>query len=282
MRRLNLGRVLSRGLFWLVVLLIVFYAIFPFYWAVVSSLKPRQELFQTPVTYWPSRINTDPYVAVFSNQNFLLGLRNSTIVAVSTVLVALTIGALGAYALGRLRFRGRTAILYLVLAMTMFPGIAILGSLFTMIRNANIYNTYFALIFSYLTFTLPFTTWVLTNFFKAMPAELEQAAYVDGASPFQTFYLVLLPLAAPGLVTTGLLAFIAAWNEFLFALSFTIDFRARTVPVAIAFFSGVSQFEIPWGEIMAASVVVTVPLIVMVLVLQRRILAGLTAGAVKG
>jgi trehalose/maltose transport system permease protein len=272
----------NRALFWLLIVVIVIYTVFPFYWAIVSSLKPGIELFATPVGYWPSRIDLKNYQEVLTNPDFRKALLNSTVTATSTVALALVIGAIGAYAVGRLRFRGRQVVLYIVLAMTMFPAIAILGSLFQMIQAAGLYNRIPALIFSYMVFTLPFTVWVLTNFFKAMPSELEEAAYVDGASPFQTFYMVLLPLAAPGLVTTGLLAFIAAWNEFLYALTFTQDFQARTVPVAIATFAGQTEYELPWGRIMAASVVVTIPLIVLVLVFQRRIIAGLTSGAVKG
>jgi trehalose/maltose transport system permease protein len=165
--------------------------------------------------------------------------------------------------------------------MTMFPQIAILGSLFQMIRRFDLYDRLPALIITYLTFTLPFTVWVLTNFFRAMPGELEEAALVDGASPFRTFWEILLPLALPGLVTTGLLAFIQAWNEFLYSLTFTLQ-RARTVQPAIASFSGNTQYDVPWGNIMAASVLVTIPLVVLVLVFQRKILGGLTAGAVKG
>jgi trehalose/maltose transport system permease protein len=183
--------------------------------------------------------------------------------------------------MGRLKFRGRTPVMYLILSMTMFPQIAILGSLFQMIRAAGLYDRLPALVIAYLTFTLPFTVWVLANFFKAMPGELEEAAMVDGATPFQAFIRILLPLAAPGLVTTGLLAFIAAWNEYLYALTFT-QTRARTVQPAIASFTGNTQFELPWGNILAASVLVTLPLVVLVLIFQRKILAGLTAGAVKG
>jgi trehalose/maltose transport system permease protein len=203
-------------------------------------------------------------------------------VAGSTVILSLLVGSFGAYALGRLNFRGKSLVLYTILSMTMFPAIAILGSLFTLVRTLGIYNTPYALILTYMTFSLPFTVWVLSNFFKSLPAELEQAAYVDGASTFQTFYLVLLPLTAPGLVTTGLLAFIAAWNEFLYALTFTLSADARTVPVAIALFSGEQEFEIPWADIMAAAVVVTVPLVILVLVFQQRLVEGLTSGAVKG
>ncbi len=280
--RMSPGKIISRILFWILLAFILVYTIFPFYWAVVSSLKPAAALFVTPVAYWPTEPTLDNYRAVFNNPDFVRALLNSTLVAGSTVLLSLAIGAIGSYALGRLRFRGRNVIMYTVLAMTMFPQIAILGSLYQMVRTFGLYNTPYALILTYVTFTLPFTVWVLTNFFRGLPGELEEAALVDGATPFQTFYMVLLPLAAPGLVTTGLLAFISAWNEFLYALTFTIDIKAKTVPIVISQFRGNSEFELPWGSIMAASVVVTVPLIVLVLIFQRRIMAGLTAGAVKG
>lgn len=275
------GKIVQKALFWLLVVFIIFYTIFPFAWAVLSSIKPNAELFKTPVDYWPSKINTSFYRFALSDDTFIRALRNSVIVSVTTVVIALVLGAFCAYAMGRMKFRGRTVVMYLILSMTMFPQIAILGSLFQMVRSANLFDRLPALIIAYLTFTLPFTVWVLANFFKAMPGELEEAALVDGATPFQAFYKILLPLAAPGLVTTGLLAFIAAWNEFLYALTFT-QTRARTVQPAIASFSGNTQFELPWGNIVAASVLVTIPLVVLVLVFQRKILAGLTAGAVKG
>lgn len=275
-------QILGRVLFWLLIVLILLYTIFPFYWAIISSITPGEQLFSTNVQYWPSTVDLSRYATVLSNRDFTKALLNSVIVATSTVLLSLLIGSIASYAMGRIVFRGRGLILFVMLAMTTFPAIAILGGLFQMVRASGLYNTVFALIFSYTTFTLPFTVYTLTNFFKGMPGELEEAALVDGATPFQTFYKVLLPLAAPGMVTTGLLAFIGAWNEFLFALTFTLDSKARTVPVAIANFSGNTQFELPWGNIMAASVVVTVPLIILVLFFQRRIIAGLTAGAVKG
>jgi trehalose/maltose transport system permease protein len=280
-RQWTLGRAINRILFWVLVVFIIFYTVFPFFWAVISSIKPNAELFATPVQYWPSAINTTFYQFVLDNGDFLRALRNSVIVSVTTVVIALALGAFAAYAMGRMQFRGRTPVLYLILSMTMFPQIAILGSLYQMISSAGLFDRLPALIIAYLTFTLPFTVWVLTNFFKAMPGELEEAALVDGATPFQAFYRILLPLAAPGLVTTGLLAFIAAWNEYLFALTFT-QTRARTVQPAIASFTGNTQYELPWGNILAASVLVTLPLVVLVLIFQRKILAGLTAGAVKG
>lgn len=269
-------------LFWLVVLGIIIYTLFPFYWAISSSLTPPSALFNTPVRYFPENPTVQAYITVFRNQTFQRALVNSAVVSIITVVISLLLGAFGAYALGRLKFRGRTIVLYTILSMTMFPAIAILGSLFTMVRALGIYNTPWALVLTYMTFTLPFTVWVLTNFFKSLPEELEQAAFVDGATTFQTFYLILLPLTAPGLVTTGLLAFINAWNEFLYALTFTVSDSARTAPVALALFSGEQQFEIPWADIMAAAVVVTIPLVILVLFFQRRLVEGLTAGAVKG
>jgi trehalose/maltose transport system permease protein len=280
-RQWTLGKILNRVLFWILVVVIIFYTVFPFVWAVISSIKPNAELFSTPVDYWPDQINLTFYRFVLDNGDFLRALRNSVIVSVSTVVISLALGSLAAYALGRLKFRGRTPVLYLILSMTMFPQIAILGSLYQMITTLGLFDRLPALIIAYLTFTLPFTVWVLTNFFKAMPGELEEAALVDGATPFQAFARILLPLAAPGLVTTGLLAFIAAWNEYLYALTFT-QTRARTVQPAIASFTGNTQFELPWGNILAASVLVTLPLVILVLIFQRKILAGLTAGAVKG
>jgi trehalose/maltose transport system permease protein len=280
-RHWSLGKIVNRILFWILVVFIIFYTVFPFFWAVISSIKPNAELFAVPVQYWPSQINWTFYQFVLANGDFLRALRNSVIVSFSTVAISLSLGSLAAYAMGRLKFRGRTPVLYLILSMTMFPQIAILGSLYQMITSLGLFDRLPALIIAYLTFTLPFTVWVLANFFKAMPGELEEAALVDGATPFQAFYRILLPLAAPGLVTTGLLAFIAAWNEYLYALTFT-QTRARTVQPAIASFSGNTQFELPWGNILAASVLVTLPLVVLVLVFQRKILAGLTAGAVKG
>jgi trehalose/maltose transport system permease protein len=273
---------LGKAAFWLLVALILVYTLFPFYWAIATSLKRSSDLFTTPVPYWPDPVTWDNYRAVFRDDDFIVALRNSAIVSVSSVALALLVGSLAAYAIGRFNFRGKTPVMYLILSMTMFPAIAILGSLYDMIRFADAFNTLYALVFAYTTFTLPFMVWVLANFYRAMPAELEQAALVDGATPFRAFYQILLPLAAPGMATTGLLAFIACWNEFLFARTFTITPDARTVPVAIASFGGQTQFDLPWGTIMAASIVVTIPLILLVLLLQRKIIAGLTAGAVKG
>jgi trehalose/maltose transport system permease protein len=259
---------------------IVVYTVFPFYWAVVSSLKTGSALFA--VEAWPAAPAWDNYVAVFREQPFGRNIVNSIVVAVSTVLLSLALAVGAAYALGRVQFRGRALLLFVVLGVSMFPQIAVLSGMFELIRALGLYNNLLALTFSYTLFTLPFTVWVLTTFMRELPRELEEAAIVDGAGPFTLVTRVFMPLMGPAFVTTGLLAFIAAWNEFLFALTFTLSSGMRTVPVAIALISGATAFELPWGHIMAASVVVTVPLIALVLVFQRRIVSGLTAGAVKG
>ena len=284
LRKSWFGRIVFRVPFYLLIAIIFVYALFPFYWVLRSSFTPEVALFQTPIKYFPSHPTLANYRAALSASFFQDALINSTIVAGSVTLLSLAIGSFAAYALGRFKFHGRSFVLYLMLSMTIFPQIAILGALYTTISKFHLYDTLGALIFSYLIFTLPFTIWVLTSFMRALPGDLEEAAYVDGATPLQVFFKVLLPLIAPGLVTTGLLAFIAAWNEYLYALSFIQSPSKYTVPLAITSFvlpTG-SAFAVPWGAIMAATVIVTLPLILLVLILQKRILAGLTAGAVKG
>lgn len=278
----NLGRAVGRIGFWLLIVMILLYTLFPFYWAIVSSLKTTQEVVRTPPTFWPENLTWENYRTVFENDMFLKSLRNSTIVSGSVVILSLLFGTVAAYAMGRLKFRGRSPVLYLILSMTMFPGVAILGSLFQLMRDFNAFNTLWGLVIVYLTFSLPFTIWVLTNFFRAMPGDLEEAALVDGATPLQALRQILIPMAVPGMVTTGLLAFIEAWSEFLYARSFTLTDRAKTVQVAISEFTGNTQFEQPFAVRMAAAVVVTIPLLIGVLLVQRRIISGLTAGAVKG
>jgi trehalose/maltose transport system permease protein len=291
LRRSPAGRFVRRIPFYVLIALIFIYALFPFYWAIRSAFTPAGDLFNTPVQYFPHHPTLVNFRNVFSSSNFQRALLNSTMVAGAVTLLGVVIGAIASFALGRFRFRGRSAVLYLMLSMTIFPQIAILGALYTMITkfhvwfiHLHLYNSLWALVFSYMIFTLPLTVWVLTSFMRALPKDLEEAAYIDGATPLQVFYRVLLPLIAPGLVTTGLLAFIAAWNEFLYALSFEETPNHFTVPVAIVTFTAGkgNTFQTPWGQIMAATIIVTVPLIVLTLLLQRRILAGLTAGAVKG
>ncbi|KQT83074.1 carbohydrate ABC transporter permease [Aurantimonas sp. Leaf443] len=280
MQALNARRLAGTIGFYALVVAIVLFSVFPFYYAILTSLKAGTDIFR--IDYLPRSFSLENYYGVLSSGTFLRNVLNSLIVAVSVVAISLFLAVTAAYALARVNFRGRGLLLMTILAVSMFPQIAVLAGLFEMIRAMGLYNTLFALIFAYMIFTLPFTVWVLTTFMRDLPVEIEEAAIVDGASPFTIITRVFLPLMWPALVTTGLLAFIAAWNEFLFALTFVANNDTRTVPVAIALLSGASEQEVPWGTIMAASVVVTVPLIVLVLVFQRKIISGLTAGGVKG
>lgn len=273
-------RLFARLGFYLLVMAIVLYAVFPFYYAIVTSFKTSSELFN--VDYFPVRWHWDNYIAVFREQPFAHNIFNSVLVSFTVVALSLLLGVTAAFALGRVRFRGRGLLLLTVLGVSMFPQVAVLSGMFEMIRGLGLYNNLLGLVVSYLIFTLPFTVWVLTTFMRDLPKELEEAAIMDGATPWQIIVKVFLPLMWPALVATGLLAFIAAWNEFLFALTFTLSNEQRTVPVAIALISGASQYELPWGNIMAASVIVTLPVVALVLIFQRRIVSGLTAGAVKG
>ncbi len=277
---MRLQRIVGRTLFYLLVLVIIVFAVFPFYYAILTSFKTGTALFQ--INYWPTSFSLDNYVSVMTKGSFALNLLNSLVVSAAVVILSLLMAVTAAFALSRVRFRGRPALLLLILSVSMFPSIAVLAGLFELIRFAHLYNSLGALIFSYMIFTLPFTVWVLTTFMRDLPIEIEEAAIVDGATPWQIIVKVFMPLMWPALVTTGLLAFIAAWNEFLFALTFVVSDKVRTVPVAIALLSGATEFEIPWGNIMAASVIVTVPLVVLVLIFQRKIISGLTAGGVKG
>jgi trehalose/maltose transport system permease protein len=275
-----LARSLKRLAFLVVVALIVVYAMFPFYWAIVSSLRSGQALFSTALI--PRHPSLDNYVAVFAEQPFARNIVNSLIVAGISVGLSLALAVPASYALGRIAFRGRTALLFAFLGVSMFPQIAVLSGMFEIIQRLGLYNSLLGLSLTYLLLTIPLTVWVLTAFMRDLPREIEEAAIVDGASAWVLIWRVLLPLMAPAIVATGLLAFICAWNEFLFALTFTLSAETRTVPVAIALISGATGYELPWGNIMAASVVVTVPLVVLVFVFQHRIVAGLTAGAIKG
>ncbi len=274
--------ILKKVGFYLLVTIIVVVCVFPFYYTVVTSFATGSAIFEA--NYLPKSFGLDNYKAVLfqSKAQFPRAFLNSVFIATVTVFFALLLGVTASYALARVRFRGRGLLLMTILAVSMFPQIAVLAGLFELIRGIGIYNTPWALILSYTIFTLPFTVWVLTTFMRQLPVEIEEAAIIDGATPWQIITKVFLPLLWPALVTTGLLAFIAAWNEFLFALTFVSSTDQRTVPVAIAMLSGAQQHEIPWGAIMAASVIVTLPLVVLVLIFQRKIVSGLTAGGVKG
>ena len=267
---------------WIAVAAIVIFCLFPFYWLINVSLKTGPDL--ASADFLPPNPTLDNYEAIFRNGAFTRALLNSAIVSLITTFLALVVGSFCAFALARLKFKGKFWLLALILSITTFPAIAIAAPIFKLWTDIGLFNAAFGvgLIPPYLTFTLPLAIYILTSFFKEIPKDLEEAALVDGATHFQAFYKVVLPLAAPGLATAGILTFIFAWNEFLLAVTLTSSPSARTVPAAIAFFTGATQFEVPMGTISAASVVISIPLIVMVLVFQKRIVAGLTAGAVKG
>jgi trehalose/maltose transport system permease protein len=273
-------RLVGRALFYLLIAVIIFYTVFPFYWAIASSLKTGSSIFE--VEFIPKHPSFDNYVQLFKEQPFGRNILNSLMVAAVSTAISLFLALTAAYALSRIQFRGRSSMLFAILSISMFPQIAVLSGMFELIRLLDLYDTLTGLVLCYLILTLPFTVWVLTSFMRELPRELEEAAIVDGAKPWRILTRVFLPIMGPALVATGLLAFIVAWNEFLFALTFTLSNEHRTVPVAIALITGASAYELPWGRIMAASVIVTVPLILLVLLLQRRIVSGLTAGAVKG
>jgi trehalose/maltose transport system permease protein len=277
---INARRIAARSTFMLLLAGFFLYAAFPLYYAVISSLQQGSQLFEP--TYLPRSANLENYVAVFGEQPFARSILNSFAVGLGTVAVTLFLATLAAYALGRIRFRGRRSVLFAFLTVSMFPQVAVLSGMFELIRWLGLYNTLPALVLSYLVLTLPFSIWVLTAFMRELPTEIEEAAILDGASRWTILTRILAPLAAPAIVTTGLLALIIAWNEFLFALTFSLGPESRTVPVAIALISGASQHELPWGVLMAASVVVAVPLVAIVLVFQGRIVSGLTTGALKG
>ena len=271
---------LAKFSFYVVIFLIALIALFPLYYAIISSLKSGTEIFK--ISYLPFPIELDNYVNLFLGENsFAFNLLNSFLVSFSVVILSLLLGIAASYALGRIYFKGKAILLLLILSTSMFPQVAVLAGLYEIIGNLNLYNTLYSLIFSYMIFTIPFTVWVLTIFMKDFPIELEKAALIDGASVFTIIFKVILPVLWPSLVSVGLLSFIAAWNEFLFALTFVASDEIRTVPVAIALLSGTTEYEIPWGNIMAASVVVTLPLIVLVFIFQKKIISGLTAGALK-
>jgi multiple sugar transport system permease protein len=267
-------------LLWLAVGGIVIFCLFPFYWLVNTSLKTGPDL--SSASLFPPNPTLENYKSIFQNGDFTKALRNSAIVALTTTVLALAVGSFCAYAIARLHFRGKAFLLGLILSITTFPGIAIAAPLFKLWTDINIYNTLIGLIIPYLTFALPLAIYIMVSFFREIPRDLEEAALVDGATHFQAFRKVVLPLAAPGLATAGILTFIFAWNEFLWAITLTSSPAARTVPAAIAFFTGSTQFEVPLGTISAASVTISIPLILLVLFFQKRIVAGLTAGAVKG
>jgi multiple sugar transport system permease protein len=261
------------------ILVVLLYALIPVVWIASLSLKTPTQVADRKFF---SGFSFDNYDVIFSDDTFIAALINSIGIASIATLISIVLAAMTAYATSRLNFTGKTLILSGALAVAMFPPISIVGSLFNIWRSVGLYDTWPGLIIPYMTFTLPLAIYTLSAFFREIPWELEQAAQVDGATPFQAFRKIIVPLAAPGVFTAAILVFIFAWNEFLFAISLTSSDASRTVPAALAFFTGESQFTEPTGNIAAAGVIVTVPIIIFVLIFQRRIVAGLTSGAVKG
>jgi len=272
---------LATVLLYLISAIVVILSLYPFVYAISTSLKTGNALFTADL--FPSNADLRNYRALFEGvQPFGKSLVNSIAVSFLTVAFAMLMGITAAYALGRIRFKGKGLLLVSLLGVSMFPQVAVLSGMFELIQSLGLYNKVLGLVVPYTIFTLPFTVWILTTFMRELPGELEEAAIMDGCGPLRIIFQVFMPLLWPALVSTGLLAFIGAWNEFMFALTFVVSDTERTVPVAISLIAGATAFEIPWGTIMAGSVIVTVPLLLLVFVFQKRIVSGLTAGAVKG
>ncbi len=272
----------EKTIIYIFVVLVFIYFVFPFWWAIRSSFTSNATLFIKDFNLLPPEWTFDHYIGVFQEHNFLRNILNSVIVAGSTTLLSLVIGSFAGYAVARLNIPGKVLIMGSILAVSMFPQVSILGGLYQLLRAMGLIDTYPGLIIPYTAITLPLTTWILQNFFRDLPKSVEESAYIDGCTKFQTLYKIVIPLSLPAIVTTGLLTFIQAWNEFMFALTFVINPEMFTVPVAISMFTGSSQYEQPWGQLMAASVIITVPLVLLVLVFQKKIVEGLTSGAIKG
>ena len=266
----------------LALLIAVFVAIivFPFYWMVTTALKLPAAITKIPPDFFPREIHFDYFVKAFTRYNMAKFVRNSLIISAITTVVSIVTGGLAGYALARIDIKGKKAILLAILAVSMFPGISVLGPLFLVLRNLGLMNTRTGLVLPYVSFMLPITVWVLTNFFRDIPLSLEEAALIDGCTPVQALTRVIAPLSVPGIFTMSILNFVAAWNEFLMAFALTSSADSQTVPIGIMLIIG--EYEFPWGEMSAASVAVTVPLIVLVLILQKWVIQGLTAGAIKG
>jgi multiple sugar transport system permease protein len=259
---------------------VLVYALIPVIWIASLSLKTPESIGDG--SFLPTHWTLHNYTTAFKTGFFTAALRNSIGIALITTVIALAFASMAAYAITRLDFPGKTAILAGALAVTMFPAISIVGGLYNVWRNIGLFDTWLGLILPYLSFSLPLSIYILSAFFREIPWDLEKAAQMDGATPLQAFWRVILPLAIPGVFTAGILTFIAAWNDFLFANVLTATNSARTAPVALSYFTGASQFQQPAGAIAAGAVIVTVPILIMVLIFQRRIVSGLTAGAVKG
>jgi multiple sugar transport system permease protein len=271
------------GRWWTVAgIAIVIYSFFPLLWMISLAFKPASDIVSGKPQFLPTSWTLSNFTEVFSQPLFTRALINSIGIALIATVLSVVIAMFAAYAIARLEFPGKKVLLSLALAIAMFPQAALVGPLFNMWRSIGIYDTWIGLIIPYMTFALPLSIWTMSAFFRQIPWEMEHAAQVDGATSWQAFRKVIVPLAAPGVFTTAILTFFFCWNDFLFAISLTSTDNARTVPAALAFFQGASMFQSAVPYVMAASVVVTIPVVILVLTFQRRIVAGLTSGAVKG
>ncbi len=261
---------------------VIAWALFPVWWLVSLSFKLPANIATDGGSFWPTAWTLDNYRGIFKLNEFIHALINSIGIALISTAIAVVLGTMAAYAVARLRFPGKRLLIGMSLLIAMFPAISLVSPLFSIERSLGLFNTWAGLIIPYMTFSLPLAIYTLSAFFREIPWDLEKAAKMDGATPAQAFVKVIAPLAAPGIFTTAILVFIFAWNDFLFAISLTSTTASRTVPAELAFFTGNSQFEQPIGSIAAAAVIITIPIVIFVLLFQRRIVAGLTSGAVKG
>jgi multiple sugar transport system permease protein len=262
--------------------IVIAWALFPVWWLVALSFKRPADIGTDGGSFWPKTWTTQNYSGIFQTSSFTRPLLNSIGIALISTLIAVVLASFAAYAIARLRFPGKSVLIGMSLLIAMFPQISLVSPLFNLWRILDLFDTWPGLIIPYMTFSLPLAIYTLSAFFREIPWDLEKAAQMDGATPFQAFTRVIAPLAAPGMVTTAILVFIFCWNDFLFSISLTSTNTSRTVPAAIAFFTGNSQFQQPIGSIAAAAVIITIPIVLFVLFFQRRIVAGLTSGAVKG
>lgn len=253
---------------------------FPFFWQFINSFKTQRDLFSVPPTFWPNVWTLDNYIDAFTRQPFLLYIKNSFVIAILSTIIAITIGSMASYSISRTRIKFKKVYLIVLLSITLLPPITIINPIYMLMRSLNLLNTYLGLAIVNIVFALPLAVWFLSSFFETIPAELEESALIDGATIFQAFYKIILPLVAPGIFTVSILVFIAAWNQFLFAQILNPLKIRRTITVGITLYQ--TDYTIPWGTICAASIIVTIPLIILVLLLQRKIISGLLAGGVKG
>jgi multiple sugar transport system permease protein len=273
------AKIVKSILFYAFLILFLAFILLPFIWQFLTSIKPLNEISAIPAKWIPSKINIQFYFNVFQKHPFGRYLLNSFIVAFITTVLSILIGASASYALARLQFKGKKILLMAILSISMFPTISTVSPLFLILKSMGLLNTYAGLIIPYITFALPLSIWLLTNFFSQLPKGFEEAAIIDGCTRMQIFFKIMLPLIKPATFSVALLVFINSWNEYIYGLTFMTDDNMRTVPVGIALFP--SNYELPWGDMAAASIVVTVPLIILVLIFQKRIIAGLTTGGVK-